>query len=523
LLGTCSICGSSNVEYICTKCGSLFCNRCLKVEEKVLLYCKDCGSDSVSQIKSDDKYSLVCNSCGSKNIGQGKKIFKSCPTCGGEVKKITQLLQQTKTNFKLILSKLNKITTDFLKVNMELSNSKENLLTMRRNGYFIKSHLDRFTYELIVNFEAVINQTLFYLSQIEKHKVYPPKDKNALLSSPTAFLNLDKEIAKTIANLTELNQYLMLALKEIQEKIRYLNSELLLLKEDMNFIESHSDLLNLSKNEIKLGLFKDVKITKSDFIKKAKQEGILILTNERLTFLSLDKKRKAITKGFRLSNKHIIDVSIEGKRNKTLNITVTFGTINLYVPKENLENLFNMLKILPYTTNGNNSYLMPVTLENYSPDVSKITTKISAIIKQFKNTRQESSSPETFGSYSSTQQKLIPTSPQSEKYVPSSQNLDLPFFDHSEQHQKPELVQPTYNNTLPPAVTFSGADYDLLNKLESRRQAILKSIEMLERHFQEGRITYDAYIKYYTSLYAEYYRIEGEIQRIRRSNVVTKL
>jgi len=216
-------------------------------------------------------------------------------------------------------------------------------------------------------------------------------------------------------------------------------------------------------------------------------------------------------------------VSIEGKRNKTLTITVTFGTINLYVPKTDLENLFNVLKILPYTTNGNNSYLMPVTLENYSPDVSKITTKISAIIKQFKNTELEPKPSESFASYTYSHQNTFPTHSQQEKYVPTAQDLSLPLMDQPEHPQKYKNAQPTYDKSSPQYVTFSGIDYELLNKLESRRQAILKSIEMLERHFQEGRIPYDAYIKYYTSLYAEYYRIEGEIQRIRRNNVVTKL
>jgi len=459
----CNQCGVEPAEYICTNCKKVFCQKCTNSKEITFQFCNKCGSTNVQEVNTGNIHFMICLDCGSRNISIGNRISRLCPICKKEVRNINLLWKEINSTFRELVSKLTKFIQPLSEIIVELKNSKEKLVALRDQGFFIDIDVDRQLMDLNLMINKAIKEIETHLDILLGSDINIIDDKDFYFSNPNEFTNLINNVENMRRIVNNLIRYSKVIVEEANSRIPDIHEKIIRIQEFKNYITKIKDTLNITPNEMILGYF-DFELRGSDFL-DAKGQLKLVISDRQ--WILLKKNSKVVS----LDPEQILSINIVGIVRKRCRIQTTLGFIDAKFNNANLrrfENLFNRIK---YDSNLRESLVFQsVTTIAFEPELSNVKTKLSELVKKLRN--------------------------------PKVRKVSIDKL-HNKPHEIPLIPDTTdYETEL------------IRSSLTFRINEIMQELEKLKNDFQMGKIPYNYYIKRYTELYIEYFRLKNEFERL---------
>ncbi len=475
----CNICGINQAEYICLSCKKVFCDNCVRKEVQEIRMCKSCGSTNIQELNVESGKKFLCLDCGSSNISIGKKVVRYCPLCGSHVKNVNSLWNDAIATYRMLTNEITNAIQPISKLVTDLKLLKKRLSKLRNERILSDLDVDKQLVELLL----FLNKSLF---EIEKHldildgiNFEIINDKEYYLANPTEFEKLMNNIESFNRVVKNLKRYTEIIIEELSAGLHSISEKIEKINSVKSFLNQYGSELKIPSEDLLLGVF-EYKSLKSDFIDFLSNKGKLIVTDNQLIFFDKTAKRAF------LQVSQIIDVKYTGIIRKRTRIDSKVGFIEFTLSQADsirLNNLLNKLKNELFSKDT--LLLQSITAVSFSPDISKVNTKLMKIIKKIRKNM-----------YSRVESNLVHSSPE----------INFP----------PIVSGPPNNISLKenPSHNFVSHSQIRLIELRSKLHEIFNELEALKNSLSEGRITYSYYIKQYTEKYIEYYRIKNEIDKI---------
>ena len=376
------------LAYYCEDCGISCCSDCLHEEKNDYFVCQDCNSKNIETSESGKR--RYCKECGSENLTQSSQLLKSCPKCHStSIVNIYEKKEELEKSFLNLIKNVRNFITPF----GELINSMYQLRQMIKNArappikcfHFSNLEPDLLAlFKLLVyakdNFHEKITLLFNHLSLNKEYffDIYTQPNANVII--------IEGILENLTINYESIKEY-------VSNNVKTINSSLDTIKKNLKFIDkityyfdTYKKFLNLAEDEKPIySIHAKLANGLNTHDKYKKSKGVLFITNLDLSFVQFNgrfkKKKQAI---FKAPVNDLIKIRVQGKILKKLYIEFPYGRYEFTLPPNSIN------KVLDYIVLARNfedtikfDEDAAQKLDNFYVDLNEITAFIEETINSF--------------------------------------------------------------------------------------------------------------------------------------------
>ncbi|MFX1453010.1 MAG: hypothetical protein ACFFCM_19390, partial [Promethearchaeota archaeon] len=335
------------LAYYCEDCGVSCCSDCLHEEKRDFFTCQDCNSKKIET--SDSGKKRYCKECGSENLTQSSQLLKSCPKCHStSIINIFEKKEELEKSF-LNLIKNVRMFIDPLK---ELVNSMYQLRQMVKNArappikcfHFSNLEPDLLAlFKLLVyakdNFHEKITTLFNHLSLNNEYffDIYTQPNANVII--------IEGILENLTINFESIKEYISNNVKTIDSGLDTIKKNLKFIDKITYYFNTYKKFLNLAEDEKPIySIHAKLSNGLNTHDKYKKSKGVLFITNLDLSFVQFSgrfkKKKQTI---FKAPVDDLIKIRVQGKIFKKLYIEFPYGRYEFTLPPNSINKVLDYI------------------------------------------------------------------------------------------------------------------------------------------------------------------------------------
>jgi len=478
----CPRCYVNPAERYCSECGQVFCLQCAKREESQFYVCSRCGADAVEEGKDG----AVCKKCGEPARPAVRRVFL-CPNCGSSnVTPIHNKRQELVSQFRTTYYRLRRGHELLAGFVGRLRALRWRVKELRMGGFLHDPEIEKRLMELVTHRLPSVQERIIFRAQgvVERHQSSKEKFIHPELWAITDFPLLAGLMESIEEDMKDYESYCQALVEELDGILSSIEEHLAPLEHWHRLFTYFADYLDLKEGEHPVAAIRPVSLDKTSK-GEGMSNGVLFVTTRRLIFLG---QKGFLSKDIRVVRSiplaEVEGVAEEGRFRRRLLLTVR-GEEELKL-SGSTDVLQQIRRALTLATNFAEYSLVNITgslkVTNLKVDLTPLRDELERLVSNAITPDFEPHSAQL-----------------------SSLTLTFPSVDLSPSMKSPSALQ---------VGTTELREQDPLFRLRQQQYSIQATMSLLERQFEEGKISEENFFKQYRALTSELFRVESRIREL---------